>query len=71
MHSFLPKFNSEYFKKIYWLPPSSRIEYYIANSIFKYWNGILPGYINELFKLLLCRYNKITDGIRRTPAEKC
>ena len=33
-----------------WLPVSDRVEYCIANTVFKYWNGIVPGYIHEMFR---------------------
>ena len=32
-------------------------EYCIANTVFKYWNGIAPGYIHKIVKPLLCRYS--------------
>ena len=31
--------------------------YCTENTIFKYWNGILPGYIHEIFKPSPCRYS--------------
>ena len=46
-----------HFRKINWLPVSGRVEYCIANTVFKYWNGIVPGYIHEMFKPSLCRYS--------------
>ena len=33
------------------------VEYCIANTVFKYWNGIVPGYIYEMFKPSFCRYS--------------
>ena len=45
-----------HFRKINWLPVSDRVEYCIANAVFKYWNGIVSGYIHEMFKSSLCRY---------------
>ena len=46
------------FRKINWLPVSDRVEYCIANSVFKYWNGIVKRYVyDEMFKSLLCRYS--------------
>ena len=45
------------FRKINWLPVSDRVEYYIANTVFKYWNEIVPLYIHELFKPSLCSYS--------------
>ena len=49
--------NPSHFRKIKWLPVSDRVEYCIANTVFKYWNGIVPGYIHEMFKPSLCRYS--------------
>ena len=46
-----------HFRKINWLLVSDRVEYCIANTIFKYWNGIVPGYIHEVFRPSLCRYS--------------
>ena len=34
-----------HFRKINWLPVSDRVEYCIVNTVFKYWNGIVPGCI--------------------------
>ena len=34
---------------------SNRAEFYIANTVFKYWNGIVLGYIHEMFKPSLYR----------------
>ena len=42
--------------KTNWLPVSDRVEYCITNAVFKYWDGIVPGYIHEMFKPSLCRY---------------
>ena len=43
-----------HFRKINWLPVSDRVEYCIPNSVFKYWNGIVPGDIHEMFDPSLC-----------------
>ena len=62
MYSLLPELPSRshidpsYFRKIKWLPVSERVEYCIANTVFKYCSGIVPGYIHEMFKSSLCRY---------------
>ena len=43
--------NPSHFGKINWLPSKGRAEYYIVVFGFKkQWNGIVPGYINEMFK---------------------
>ena len=45
-------------KKINWLQVRDRVEYCIPNTgILKYWNGIVPEYIHEMFKPSLCRYS--------------
>ena len=49
--------NPSHFRKINWLLVSDRVEYCVANTVFKYWNGIIPGYIHEMFKPSLCRYS--------------
>ena len=41
-------------RKMNWLPVSDRVEYCVANTAFNYWNGIVPGYIHEIFKPSLC-----------------
>ena len=54
-----PRFHIDpsHFRKINRLPVSDRVEYCIANTVFKYWNGIVPGYIHEMFKPSFCRYS--------------
>ena len=42
-----------HFKKINWLPVSDRVEYWITNIVFNYWNEVVLGYIHEMFKLSL------------------
>ena len=39
------------FGKINELPVSDRVEYCIANTVFKYWNGLVPGYIMKFLSL--------------------
>ena len=46
--------NPSHFRKTNWLPVSDRVEYCIPNTVFKYWNGIVPAYIHEIFKPSLC-----------------
>ena len=63
MYSLLPKFTPRphidlsHFRRINWLSVSDRVEYCIANTAFKYWSGIVPGYVHEMFKPSLCRYS--------------
>ena len=40
----------------YWLVT---LEYCVVNTVFKYWNGIAPGYIHEMY---MCNYIFMTDG---------
>ena len=49
--------DSSHFRKTNWLSVSDRVKYSIANTLFKYWNGIVPGYIHKIFKPSLCRYS--------------
>ena len=42
-------------RKINWISVSDKVEYCIAYTVFKYWNGIVLGYIHEMFKPSLCR----------------
>ena len=46
-----------HFRKINWIPFRDQVEYCIANTVFKYRNGIVPGYIHDTFKPALCRYS--------------
>ena len=50
--------NLSHFRNIKWFPVSDRVEYCIVNTVFKYWNGIVPGYIHEIFKPSIYRYSK-------------
>ena len=59
-----------HFRKINWLPVSDRAEYCIANTVFKYWNGIVPGYIHEMFKPSLCRYSTRSQMTPDIPLRK-
>ena len=56
--------------EIKWLPGSDRVEYCIANTVFKYYNGIVPGYIHEIFKLSLCRYRTRSQMALDIPPRK-
>ena len=58
-----------HFRKINWLLVSDRVEYCIANTIFKYWNGNVPGYIHEVFRPSLCRYSTRSVGTGHNAAE--
>ena len=59
-----------HFRKINWLPITDRVEYYIANIVFKYWNGIVRGYIHEMFKPSLCRYSTKSQMALDIPLRK-
>ena len=45
------------------------VEHSIANTVFKYWNGIVQGY-HEMFKLLLCRYSTRSQMVLDIPLRK-
>ena len=53
-HSLLPKLtprsyiNLSRFRKRNCLPVGDRVEYCIANTVSKYWNGTVLGYIHEM-----------------------
>ena len=70
MYSFLPKFTSKI--SIY---QSIALQKNHVATVFKSWNGIVPGYIHDMFKSSsLLRYSIlkascITDGIILTSAE--
>ena len=59
-----------HFRKINWLPVSDRVEYCIANTVFKYWNEIVPGYIHEMFMPSLCRYSTRSKMASDIPLRK-
>ena len=58
------------FRKINWLSVSDRIEYCIVNTFFKYWKGIVPGYIHEMFKPSLCSYSTGSQIVLDIPLRK-
>ena len=49
----IPHINPSHFRKINWLPVNDRVEYCIVDTVFKYWNEMVPGYIHEMFTDLL------------------
>ena len=49
--------NPLHFRKIYWLLASNWVEDYIVNTNCRYWNGIVPRYIYEIFKPSLRRFS--------------
>ena len=59
-----------YFRKINWVPVSDRVEYCTANTVFKYWNGTVPGHIHEMFKPSLCRYSTRSQMALDIPLRK-
>ena len=62
--------NPSHLRKIIWLPVSGKVEYCIAHTILKYWNGIAPGYIHELFMPSLCRYSTRSQKALNIPLQK-
>ena len=59
-----------HFRKINWLPVSDRVKHCIVNTVFKHWNGIVAGYIHEMFKLSLCRYSTRLQMALEIPLKK-
>ena len=45
------------------------VQYSIANTVFKYWNGIAQGY-HEIFKPPLCRYSTRSQMVLDIPLRK-
>ena len=54
-----PRFHTypSHLRKINWLPIIDRVGCCIANTVFKYWNEIVPRHIHERFKPLICGYS--------------
>ena len=65
--------NSSHFRKINWLPVEHKVELCTSTTVFKYWKGTAPSYLNDMFipslnsyntrsqmalDILLCRTNK-------------
>ena len=49
--------NPSHFRKINWLPVESRVELCTSTTVFKYWKGIAPSYLNDIFMPSLNNYN--------------
>ena len=49
--------NPFYFWKINWLLVESRLELCTSTIVFKYWKGIAPSYLNDMFMHALNNYN--------------
>ena len=62
--------NPFHFRKTNWLPVSDRVEYCIANTVFQYWNRIVPEYIHEMFQPSLCRYSTRSQMALDIPLRK-
>ena len=43
--------------KINWLPVERRVELCTAATVFKYWKGIVPSNLNDMFMPSLNNYN--------------
>ena len=59
-----------HFRKINLLPVSDRVEHCIPNTVFNYWNGIVPGHIDGMFKPSLCRYSARSQMALDIPLRK-
>ena len=62
--------NPSHFRKINWLPVNDRVDNCIANTFFKYWDGMVPGYIHDMFKTSLCRYSTRSQMALDMPLRK-
>ena len=51
------KINGSHFRKINWLPVERRVELCTSTTVFKYWKGIAPSYLNAMFMPSLNNYN--------------
>ena len=46
-----------HFRKINWLPVEHRVELCTSTTVFKYWKGIAPSYLHDMFMPSLNNYN--------------
>ena len=46
-----------HFRKINWLLVQHRLELHTSTTVFKYWKGIAPSYLNDMFMPSLNNYN--------------
>ena len=46
-----------HFRKINWLPVEHRVELCTSTTVFKYWKGIAPSYLNDMFMPSLTNNN--------------
>ena len=49
--------SSSHYRKINWLPVEHRVGLCTSTTIFKYWKGIVPSYLNDMFISSLNNYN--------------
>ena len=49
--------NPSHFRKINWLSVKRRVELCTYTTVFKYWKGIAPSYLNDMFMPSLNNYN--------------
>ena len=49
--------NPSHFRKTNWLPVERRVELCTSTTVFKYWKGIAPSYLNDMFMPSLNNYN--------------
>ena len=49
--------NPSNFRKINWLPVEHRVELCTSTTVFKYWKGIVPSYLNDMFVPSQNNYN--------------
>ena len=56
-----------HFRKINWLPVERRVELCTSTTVFKYWKGIAPSYLNGMFMPSLNNYNTRSQMALDTP----
>ena len=49
--------NSSHFRKINWLPVERTVGLCTSPTVFKYWRGIAPSHLNDMFMPSLNNYN--------------
>ena len=59
--------NSSNFRKINWLPVERRVGLCTSTTVFKYWKGIAPSYLNDMFMPSLNNYDTRSQMALDTP----
>ena len=59
--------NPSHFRKINWPPAARRVELCTSTTVFKYWKGIGPSYLNDMFMPSLNNYNTRSEMALNIP----